>query len=433
MAILTVGRLGFDVELLDPAEWTETRGQDEREFTIKGFIRSDSLENTLYLREQILEQQNQLLAVTYSGDTYFDGYFWMVGATINTVPSSYRGRGLFPFELRMIRLGSSSRIGLQSLLTFAVLDNPYTLGGAAPSSEAVEGWHGVPSAHYLYAGNAELGTVVRASESGPVRVYRQIQIGTGGSLIQVDPLWSVEPDDYLNGAAYVKIDGKLRTGISAPNTPTDWEIGNGIIKVTPNATPPRIDTAVWNGTNAYESTKTYRFSIDRGSGHADVGAWTAVAIVRNDPECVILRLQSDGAVTGGAHVHTWDLTLRRGSVAVYVNWHYTEVPQVEEMRVYLATPEAATAVTPTGSTAPVAIRATSNDADGNQYIMGTRHTHVQDTTNGRITKDPASDGNFSFFVGYVVGGSGASAGNGPEPVAKQYLGWVSERVRPVFR
>lgn len=420
MAILTIGRLGFDVELDHPASWEETRNDADREFTIQGYIKS-TITTAKYLRTELLEQQNQLVAVTYTGDSYFDGYFWLTNVHINSILGSYR-QGLFPFELTLMRLGGPSRVELQSLLTYTTLENNHGL-----IVTEVEGYHGLPGTHYLYEGNANLGSVVRPSEDGNITVYRQVQIAS-----TPDPTWGIEPSDFYDGAARIKVDGLLRAGLDAPNSPDNWELSNGIIKVTPNASAARIDVAQWD-TSAYATAKTYKFTLDYPAGsETEITTLQSFNIIRNDPECSIVRVVSDAAPGGGAHRNYFDFTLRRGAAFVVVNWNFTEILQTVDMKVARASNEAATAVTPSGATSAPGIRATSNDGDGNRYVLATRHTHTQDTTVGSILRSNAEN-SFHFIIGSEINGSSAASGNGAAELILQYMGWVSEKVRAVLR
>lgn len=438
MAILTVGRLGFDVELDHPASWEETRNDTDRELTVQGYIKS-TLATAKYLRTELLEQQNQLVAVTYTGDDYFDGYFWLASARVSTILGSYRA-GLFPFELTFMRLGSSSRVELQSLLTYTTLTNDFGIIGSGDLNEASEAWHAVPASHFLYEGNANLGSVLRASEDGNIRVYRQVQIGSVAATDDAtpDPTWGIAPSDFYDGAARIKVDGKLRTGLDVSNLPNNWELSNGIIKVSRiSATASRIDVAQWDG-GAYATAKTYKlmeFNDATPSG-VEITTWQTFTILRNDPECCIVRLIADNAIVGGALRQYLDLTLRRGSAAVYCHWTHRTGDPTTDLKIVRATAEAATTVTPPGASGPTGIRATSNDADGNRYVLGTRHTHTADTTEGGLRRENITEATgsfFHFFIGSEINGSSATTGNDAVSLMEQYFGWISEKVRAVLR
>ena len=123
MAILTIGRVGLDVELNHPSELSESRSIDSREFMLRGFIRSTSVELTKYLRNELLEQQGQVVAVTYSLDSHFDAFYLLAESRIESMETSYLRRGLFLFEVSLFRIGASARVEFQSNITGTVLEN----------------------------------------------------------------------------------------------------------------------------------------------------------------------------------------------------------------------------------------------------------------------------------------------------------------------
>jgi hypothetical protein len=101
------------------------------------------------------------------------------------------------------------------------------------------------------------------------------------------------------------------------------------------------------------------------------------------------------------------------------------------MKVVRDTNEGSTAITPTGASGDVGIRATSNDADGNRFILYSPQTHTNDTTAGGVSV--ASTQIIKFAIGFEIGGSGATGADTAAELAHQYFGYVDERVRAVWR
>ena len=123
MAILTVGRIGLELDLNHPSELREVRSIDSREFILRGFLRSSTLTNTNYLRDELLEQQGHVVAVTYTLDPHFDAFYLLSDSTIESMETSYLRRGLWLYELSLFRIGASARTEFQSNVTGAVLDD----------------------------------------------------------------------------------------------------------------------------------------------------------------------------------------------------------------------------------------------------------------------------------------------------------------------
>ena len=412
MAILTVGRVGLDVELGHPSEMSESRSIDSREFTLRGFLRSSSLTLTNYLRDELLEQQGQIVAVTYTLDSHYDAYYLLSDSSIESIETSYLRRGLWLFELNLFRIGGASRTEFQSNITGTVIDN--TIGLIESETEP---FIAPPSGSSVFDWNINaLGSVTRSTEDGNIIVY----LSTSGDFSS-DATWGCTPANFYKGSAKVLVAGQVRAGLDVPQSPTDWEINNGIIKVVPNGTADELIVSIWDKTSAYESAKNWKFQF----GGADLSAFTFMSVLRNDPESVTIRLQTGGATAR----HTIDLQLRRGSVQVFCNWFFTG--SAGTMKVVGVSTEAGTSVTPTGATGTAGIRATSDDADGNRYTLFTAQAPTNDTTNGGVSI--ASATRLNTAIGFERDGSTAAAGNTADDVALQYFGMIGERVRAVWR
>jgi hypothetical protein len=101
------------------------------------------------------------------------------------------------------------------------------------------------------------------------------------------------------------------------------------------------------------------------------------------------------------------------------------------MKVMRDTTEASTAITPTGATSSVGVRATADDGDGNRFIIYTPQAHTDDTTNGGVSV--AATQQIRFCIGFEIGGSAAATNDTANKLALQYFGYFGERVRAVWR
>ena len=187
----------------------------------------------------------------------------------------------------------------------------------------------------------------------------------------------------------------------------------------PDVTATKFIVSVWDGTSAYESAKTWEPLFDA----ANLEAFSYVTAVRNDPECVIIRV-STGDTT---NKHTLDLQLRRGSAQVFINWF---TGGTGNMRVQRDAVEAGTSITPTGASSSAGVRATSNDGDGNRYTIFTPTSGKVDESYGVYV---ASASRLNVAIGFEIDGTGAAAGNTADDLALQYFGMIGERVRAVWR
>ena len=409
MGTLRIGRVGLDVALRDPAEWEETRGFEDRTLTLRGFLNEPTYANTDYLRRELLEQQGQLIACTYSLDPHFDGFYILSSARVESVPVSYRGGGLFPFEVELFRIGSESRAELQSLLTVVDITNDHGITGVP--------FHAPPVDHLAYnAGSGTPTEISRTGTDGTLAVYTSI-------AASVDPTWAVAPSSYYGGAVELRVDNLLRAGLDAPNKPTSWELENSLVRVRPTiyggSSDGRFEVA-WHDGTAWGTWIKWRIDY---AGTTVVPQWDFLTVIHNTPEMATVRLVRDAAtVPASAHRHVLDVTLRRGSR--FVSFLYTYTGTAATHKVARDTAEAATAQT--GFIQASAL------TDGNRWMLGSPKAFSADTTNGAITLTAAAQ-QFPFVIGSAVGDAANGTGNGPSDLMAQYIGWVSEKVRAVWR
>jgi len=410
---LHIGRVGLDLDLDHPAKWTDSRGLEEREMVVSGFLKSTSVENTKVLRSELLEMQGQVIAVTYSNDSHFDGFYVLGDVRIGTTLTSYAYRGLFPYEIGLFRIGSKSRVELQSNVTGTVLTNTVGL-----LSSEVTPFIAPPIGHLAFRWEAgSVTSFTRETEDGTMTIY------TSAGDFSKDASWGADPATYYSGACelYVGATLRLRSGLDVPHDPGNWQISNGSIRLQPETgNTGRIEMEVYQDAG-WESLKDMAFSDDG----TKVSGWDYFTVTRNDPEAVIIRL-----VTGTSPVReVLDLQIRRG--APFAIGTYTVSGATSTLKVVRDTTEAATAVTPTGATGNVGVRATADDGGGNRFLIYTNQAHTNDLTEGGVSVTTTNQ--MTFMIGFEIDGSTAAARDDADDIALQYFGYFGERVRAVWR
>lgn len=413
MGALNIGRVGLDLDMDHPAKWTDTRGLEEREMVVSGFLKSTSVENTKTLRSELLEMQGHIIAVTYSNDAHFDGFYVLGDVRVGTALTSYAYRGLFPYEIGLFRIGSKSRVELQSNVTGTVLTNDFDLLPAE-----VTPFIAPPVGHLAFRWDAATVTsFTRASEDGSLTVY------TSAGDFSKDASWGADPATYYSGACELWVGStlRLRSGLDVPHNPGNWQLDNGLIRITAESgNTGRIEVETYGGA-VWESLKDIAFSDDG----AKVGGWDFFSVSRNDPESVIVHL-----VTGDAPVRqTLDLQIRRG--APFLIGAYGVSGTTSILKVVRDTTEASSIVQPGVASGDVGIEATANDGDGNKFIIFTPQTHTNDLTEGGVSV--ATTNQIKFAIGHVLNGTGAQAKDVADELALQYFGYFGERVRAVWR
>ena len=414
---LHIGRVGLDLELDHPSQWQESRGPEQREMVVSGFLKSTSVANTKTLRSELLEQQGTLVAVTYSLDAHFDGFYILGDVRIDTVPVSYMRRGLFPYEIGLFRIGGEGRTQLQSNVSGTVLANSHGL-----VESEVRPFIAPSIGHLAFDWKATSVTNFnRTNEDGTMTVY------TSAGDFTRDADWGADPATYYDGACELWVGNplRLRSGLDVANDPTNWEITNGLVRVGPEAgNTGRIEVECYGGT-VWESLKDIAFDYSAGT---KIAGFDYFSVARNTPEAVIIRLtaQDSGSPSKSDVV---DLQIRRGAPFLIGRWGTAR--DAAALKVMRDTTEASSTVTPTGASSAVGVDATGDDGDGNRFFIFTPQAHTADTTEGGVSV--AAENNIRFAVGHEIGGAAAATNDTSEECALQYFGILGERVRAVWR
>lgn len=310
MGTLTVGRVGLDVAMSDPAEWTEGRGLDNRETRIRGYLRSSSIDNTKALRTELLEQQGKIVALTYSLDSTMDGFYILTDVVVETIPVSFMNKGLFPYEITLWKIGGSGATEFQSLVTGTVRDNEHAI--TAGETQPIHAPARLHKAYGVDAGTAAIQDTV-STEDGNLNRYYLVDYAA-------DPSWSVEPSNYYSAGAYIEVGGRLRAGLDAPTNPASFEVGNKIIKIVPSTSGSvsdgRLDVSWWTGA-AYTTPVSFEFYFNANR----IPEWHYTSIISNTPETCRFRLIRDAEDTNSIFRHVLDIEVRRG--CAFASFFYT--------------------------------------------------------------------------------------------------------------
>lgn len=409
---LKVGRITLPVE---PSEWEINQDLDSQSYVFRGFLMADTQANTIYYRDQLIGHHGHLVAVVYDRDPSLTGYYLLTSTRVETVPMSYRRRGLYPFELSLFRIGGYSSTELQSLITTG--DRANDFGTTAQPA------HGVPVGTLAYDAGPGTGVTQlnRDTADGLVPVYLDID-GTW------DPSWSVQPSSYYSGGVYVFTEDLLRTGTELPaNDPTDWYMGNGLVEVRAqtyqSTSNGRFEIRPWDGTG-WDSWIDFKITWDSTD---DVPQWHFMTVVRNQPEACIVSLVRDAStVPNTAHRHTLSFLLRRGMPYVECIYTFSSASTFNHQ----VGRDSTDAATRPGGTASYIMDAALNE--NHRWILGAPNDFTANTTNGSISMDVNAKA-MPFFVGFVINNAADASGNGPADLAQQYTAPVGETVRGVRR
>lgn len=349
-------------------------------------------------QEDVMGLIGRLVPVIFQRKALYNGYY-LVTDTNAEYEKWVEGPAQVRWSLAMEFVGTEGQVDIESRLANVVRLNDFALTG--------ERWHAPAIGHYAYqTGSTVPSFVARTGADGVMNVYRAIPAAT-------NPRWGATAPNYLLGRVRLLQGAIERTGVGVSLTATGWEVNNALVRIKPAVSGTSTFTiSAWTGGAWRDKDWDMRFS---GTTVLPASNVLAVTVLRNDPEMVVLRLVVQMASDSSRRLV--DISLRRGSrfVEGYV--------QVAAGSTIAMTPDVAETATDNHTTGWM--RATSNDAAGNRFVVGSARTFATET-NGGIQK--AATTTLDFFVGVEAGGSGAVSGDQGLDLRNQYIGAMAEKV-----
>lgn len=342
--------------------------------------------------------------VTFTDKTGLNGYYTVTDQTAD-LQNWENEQQTLTWSMNLQRVGTDFEIDIESRLTGTTRNNSFGLSGVR--------WHSPSIGHYSYfsaQGNTP-SVVNRVGADGTHVVY----VGLPSSLTTI-PRWGCATSAYMNGrVSFTDQNNVERSGILfTPGSATSWVLANGLLKVVPVPSGSGvIRLQTYNNPTGYAAAKTWDIRFNGTS----LGQAQGVSLLRNEPEIIVLRMlftyQSVTRIT-------CDLTLRRGARHVEVFLQSQVSGQFKIVR----------AVAEAGTSAVGYIFATSADASGDTYVLGSALSVTNDLVNGGISSS-ASVVYMDAMVGAQV--STSAAGDLAADLYNQYLATPSELIQGVRR
>lgn len=351
------------------------------------------------IHADLVNSAGLLVPVVFDNKTEWNAFYRVqTGESVLTDWDS-EGARIAEWKLTLARVGSSNDIDLESRIS-----------GSAPLlndfANAGERWLTPPGGHQaLWSGPASPSQVTRTGADGPLIVYR-------GIANNINPRYNCRPSNYGRGRCrFVDSNGHERTGLSFDTAAEGWQIENSLVRLSRTAGSPA--TFVLSSHDGVQWEPKGWILSRAGTA---LGAPVSVSLIRNEYECVIVRVLWDVSPNGRVFA---DLTLRRGSRFVEI---YLQSQLSATLRVATQVPEA-------GTLTSGRIVATANDAAANRYVVGSARTFTDDAPSGAISKATALA--IDAFIGVEVGGTAAAVGDRAVDLYAQYIGAPAERVTGV--
>lgn len=350
--------------------------------------------------EDIMTMRDSVQSIVWTNKSNHNGFY--VVEDISASETNYITTvDKFGWQIRATRIGPDNAAEIESRLTGVTRQNNFSLTG--------EKWHAPSIGHYAYYPGANSpGSVSRTGADGAIIVYRSIPAG-------INPRWGVAATAYMNGRVKILVSGLERTGnnLKASAGLNAWELNNGLVRVKPiNGT---LEISAWSG-GAWRPKNWGVFT-----NTADlVDFFDQMAVIRNDPEMVTIRLVKSLVSSG---VATLDLTLRRGSR--FVEGYMRRSVSASELKVRLNTLEACVDTSAQGY-----LVATADDADGNRFAVGSAKTFTKEANGGVVR---ATTTELDFWIGVQTPGATPASGDAATDLRNQYIGAMAEFTMAVRR
>lgn len=409
---ITIGRVGLDIDTGELDKWEQSGSM----VSCAGTFLVSSVAAAQAMRAQLLGllgPDEPIVPVVWSDDTTLNGYYKVLDVQVSTDQFTLTN-GLLSWQAKLqwfsaypmveMALRGGARTGKPGAVTATGFHaTPVAWQGVDYNTSTAQ----VPVARTTYAqGNVE---VVSSTSSATLNLV------TAG----------VDPGDYYDAAAFIKINGYTAVGRDLPNATTSWEIGNGLIRLK-NSSGAGNDFVLYeaknDGTSEYGPHGFY-WTID-GTVYTRTGTLRSVKILRNSPEECVIRLAYNYTTTPTAYLGslTVDVSVRRGSRMVTISMR-------SSLSLYLGFIHETTEAY-TGHRSNYTYRTTGTFADG-RLIIGTGQSSTFDAVQGGCYLTTAGQ-TFLGWIGMESLGAGATTPpDGKQDLENQYWYGLSETQRVV--
>ena len=323
MGTLTIGRVGLDVELTTVPEMagiSQAASDGRSTLSLSGPVYGASFAETVALREELISQteymDGRVVPVTYSKDSSLDGFYRVKSANIDMRNSVGAGLGMLSAVLE--RVGSPGDMLFQSRVTTALRTNSRSVTSSAALLKFTYGTiNFMKPSIAVVASSGGLNThppgdPTSTSSGGTVGILSNT-VATGTPVSSaLDPYFQIAPADFYKAGCEVWTGGYLRGGTRTPNTPNNFSLSNGLIRIgRASEVDSRFSIENWYPGAGWESETEWEIIQ---SGPNDI-TWTSLAITHCDPWLSSVRL--GGWITNQNDVAILDLTVRRGIPIIY--------------------------------------------------------------------------------------------------------------------
>ena len=388
------------------------------------------------LRGMVDNEDEDVFPVTISTDATFDGFYDQFQISIADTPLMYTD-AICLVSVSMRRIAGAAAAQFENTATVVLQTTAFALPSTLPNWQALLAvpftdlqsvtavrnvlaagasayGHWVISGTNCFSRTTDDGLVLCSTVANPW--------GTGaagaGAAGTARWYWSTTPALFYEGSARIEqsYGGAYYpvVGQQILKSSNAWRVSNGLVRVSLSATT--IDVAHYDGAQ-WDTVKSWVLGSAGGNaGSVVLSAIKSVRVLRNTPQNVVVRAIIQMASSG--RLRNLDISLRRGC-----RWagFVLQSDNIETGQWYIENNEAATAITG-------GLRATSTDASGNKYVVGSPTAQTNTTGTGRLKITTATANPWPFCIGSAVGADGSEA-----TVIDQFVLATSEDQRVIAR
>lgn len=421
---VSIGRVGYSAPTLTDPQQVRFDGELLR---LSGITQASTTALSVVLRDQIRgladNVDEPVVPIVFSSSTYasYSGMYRIISAA-SDMPAGDADNKFVRWDVAATRVGSYQQPFSESRCVVACLANSHSITTTNAAGEV-----GAPTpATEVYPNNSanfDSGGTITGADGVVYVAGLKTSVYTGLTSPAIFR-WSAPVANWYIGGCRVQVAGDYVVGRQCVDSPTSWQIDNGLVKISASATAGAFDVAWYDGSQ-WDTAKT--FAIFGNTVAGTISAFHHVGVLRNGIEAATIRLglSNPGGVTAFA-----DVTVTRGSrwVKVVVQSEIYDTWGVKRTSV-----EAATSLTG-------GIRATANDAAGNRYLLtctgyggghGTTGT-TNDLVNGSVRRSVIVS-RALLGIGCEVGGSGAASPFNAATQMYRFYGQAFETARVVGR
>ena len=414
---ITIGRVGADITLAEVGGWQE---QADGSVEIQGWMSNATVAQVEHLRDQLLglvgSPDEPIVPVTVGHDDSRNGWYWVLDADVEHVLGVTEDTGDRKWRARIRRTPWWDQPRMELKRTGGVVTNAHSVTTSSHTS-----FIAIPNTCEAVDSGTDTGTLSRGSRTAETGTMAFITgTATGAALYNTVVSYDLPLADAYDGAATIEVDvsgvGGYKPVVGRQvrrEHKTSWRLNNGLIQVAWHTGDHGLGLSVYDG-SSWE-TIAPRFILTDDTSYTTVDedpiSW---AVLRNDPTMVTIRLVMD--YEAGTSRIQWDISLRRGDrnlINVVKSRTSTQWGLEQSGGAY-----ATTAITG-------AWRLTSDDANGNRWLISSPKATTADLVNGPLRLTSASQV-FPFGIGVELGGSGSAGQAQAQNVAYHYYAQAIE-------